>query len=267
MLGRMPDQTLRAIFDEDAQLYHLARPSYPPELFRRLGELAEIGPGARVAEIGPGTGQATAVLAAQGAQVVAVELGTKLAGVLKRELANAGVEVVVSAFEQWAVPPEPFDTVTAFTSWHWLDATVRTPKTAAALRPGGALATVTTSHVLGGTEAFFIDVQACYQRWDPTTPPDLRLSPAEAVPAAIDEADTSELFWPAVRHRYQQEVPYTTSSYLQLLGTYSGHLALTEQRRQGLFACIAQLIDHEYGGTIVKRYLYELRVAHRRSCR
>lgn len=260
----MPDENLRAIFDEDAQLYHLARPGYPTDLFHRLGELAEIGPGARVAEIGPGTGQATAVLAAQGAQVVAVELGNNLASVLTHELAGAAVEVVVSAFEQWAIPHEPFDTVAAFTSWHWLDTTIRTSKAAAALRRDGALATVTTSHVLGGTEKFFTDVQNCYQRWDTTTPPDVRLPHADAVPATIDEVDDSELFWPAVRHRYQQEILYTTGSYLQLLGTYSNHRALTEERRSGLFACIAQLINHRYGGTIVKRYLYELRVAHRR---
>jgi len=36
---------------------------------------------------------------------------------------------------------------------------VRTPKAAAALREGGALVTVTTGHVLGGTEEFFADVQ------------------------------------------------------------------------------------------------------------
>ncbi|MGH3885153.1 MAG: hypothetical protein ACRDSZ_01060 [Pseudonocardiaceae bacterium] len=108
-------------------------------------------------------------------------------------------------------------------------------------------------------------VQDCYQRWDPATPPDLRLPPADAVAAAVDEVDDSELFWPAVHRRYQQDVRYTTSSYLQLLGTYSGHRALTEKRRHGLFACIAQLIDHKYGGTIVKRYLHELRIAQRSS--
>ncbi len=146
----MSDKGLRAIFNEDAELYHRARPSYPANLFRGLDELAEIGPGAQVAEIGPGTGQATVALVARGAQVVAVELGAELAIVLKRKLAGAAVEVVISAFEEWTVAGELFDTVAAFTAWHWLDPVIQTPKAATALRPGGALATVTTCHVVGG---------------------------------------------------------------------------------------------------------------------
>jgi hypothetical protein len=37
--------------------------------------------------------------------------------------------------------------------------------------------------------------------------------------------------------------------------------ALRAERRRGLLTCIAELIDRKYGGTIIKRYLYELRVA------
>jgi SAM-dependent methyltransferase len=260
-LTLVSDDGLRAIFDQDADLYARARPRYPFDLFVDLGGLADVGPGARVVEIGPGTGQATGVLAARGAHVIAVELGSGLAAVLRRELADASVDVVVSAFEDWPLPREPFDTLVAFTAWRRLDPAVRTAKAATALRPGGALATVTTSHVLGGTTAFFADVQDCYERWDPSTPPGLRLPPADEVPPDFDEVDDSEVFRPAVRRRYQQDVAYTTSSYLDLLSTYSGHRALRAERRRGLLTCIAELIDRMYGGTIIKRYLYELRVA------
>ncbi|MGH3549584.1 MAG: class I SAM-dependent methyltransferase [Pseudonocardiaceae bacterium] len=257
----MADAELRAIFNQDAELYDKARPNYPDELVNDLGELAEIGPGTRLAEIGPGTGQATAVLATRGAHVVAIELGPELAAVLRRKLTQASVEVVVSAFEDWPLPKEPFDALCAFTAWHWLDLDVRTIKAAAALRPGGTLATVTTIHVSGGTDAFFADAQSCYERWDPATHQAQHLPAAEAVPPAIDEVDASELFLPAVRRRYQQDVAYTTSSYLDVLRTYSGHRALRPDRRQRLLTCIAELIDGKYGGMIVKRYLYELRVA------
>lgn len=76
---------LRAIFNEDAELYDRARPGYPPSLIRDLGQLAGIGPDSRVVEIGPGTGQATAALTALGASVTAVELGAALAAVLRRK--------------------------------------------------------------------------------------------------------------------------------------------------------------------------------------
>jgi len=254
---------LGAIFDEDAELYHRARPGYPLALFDNLGDLADIGPGARVAEIGPGTGQATSALVARGAHVVGIEPGPTLAGVLRRSMAAASVTVVVSAFEDWPFPAEPFDTLAAFTAWHWLDPAVRTPKAAAALREGGALVTVTTGHVLGGTEEFFADVQTCYERWDPSTPPGLMLQPANDVGPVLDEVDDSALFLPAVRRRYHQDITYTADGYLAVLGTYSGHRALEPESRRQLLACIGRLIDDSYGGTIVKRYLYELRVARR----
>lgn len=111
---------------------------------------------------------------------------------------------------------------------------------------------------------FFADVQRCYERWDPATPPNLRLEPADAIAAVCDEVDDSELFEPAVRRRYQQEVDYSTGEYLGLLNTYSGHLTLPAWRRRRLLACIADVLDGRYGSKITKRYLYELRVARRR---
>jgi SAM-dependent methyltransferase len=255
---------LRGIFDEDPELYAQARPEYPTDLIDDHREFAQLGPGSQLVEIGPGTGQATAALASHGASVLAVELGAALAAVLKRKLSGASVEVVVSAFEDWPLPGQPFDLLVAFNSWHWLDPAVRTTKAAAALRPGGMLATVASIHVAGGTEEFFTRAQQCYERWDPATTPDLHLLAADEVAPAIDEADLSEWFAPAVRHRYPQEVVYSTRGYLDLLATYSGHRALAPERREGLFDCIGGLIDNSFGGSITKRYLYELRLARRR---
>ena len=260
----MCGRNLGAVFDEDADLYDKARSGYPKSLMSELAELAGLGPGARVAEIGPGTGQATLALAATGAHVVAVEFGQSLAARLQRKVTGLGVEVVVSAFEDWQPPVEQFDAVAAFTAWHWLRPEVRAAKTYAALRPGGTLATVTTMHVLGGTERFFADVQDCYLRWDPDTPVALQLSPASEVPQERDEIDESELFEPAVRRRYHQDITYTTDAYLDVLRTYSGHRALPADLRTGLLSCIGQLIDTRHNGSITKRYLYELRVAKRR---
>ena len=112
---------LRAIFDEDAERYDRARPGYPAALFDDLAELAGVGPGCRLLEIGPGTGKATVDLARRGCCLVAVELGPNLAAVARANLAAvdaapASYEVVVSAFETWPLPPEPFDVVLAATA-------------------------------------------------------------------------------------------------------------------------------------------------------
>ena len=151
------------------------------------------------------------------------------------------------------------------TAFHWIDPAVRVVKSAEALRPGGTLATIATYHVAGGTEPFFAAAQACYERWDPATPPGIRLEQPDEIPQDAAEIDRSGLFEPAQFRRYLTEIPYTTASYIDVLLTYSGHRALPPEGQQRLLGCIAGLIDHAYGGRIVKCYLSELRVARRLS--
>lgn len=259
-------ERLRRTFDEDAERYDRARPGYPPSVFDDLAELASVGPGCRVLEIGCGTGQATVPLSERGCEIVAVELGPRMAAVARRNLARfPRVQIVTAAFEEWPLPPEPFDAVVSATAFHWLDPAVRVAKATEALRPGGALATIATHHVAGGTRAFFVDVQDCYERRDPATPLGLRLPTAAEIPFRSEELARSGQFGPAQFRRYEWELGYSTGAYLDVLLTYSGHRALEPAARRQLLDCIADLIDRRFGGRIVKRYLTELRVAHRRT--
>jgi SAM-dependent methyltransferase len=264
---RHPDrESLRQRFDEAAELYDQARPGYPAQLFNDLVQLAALEPGARVLEIGCGTGQATLPLAERGFAIIAVELGPALARVARRKLARFGtVEVVTSAFEDWPLPTQPFDLVFAATAFHWLDPGVRYEKAADALRPGGALALVATHHVAGGTQPFFAEVQGCYERWDPSTPPGLRLTPAGDIPTDTSELDASGRFEAPMVRRYEWEQTYSTASYRDVLLTYSDQRARPPEAGARLLECIARLMDASYGGSIRKRYMNELCVARRRE--
>jgi SAM-dependent methyltransferase len=214
--------------------------------------------GRRVLEIGCGTGQATLPLAKLGHAITAVELGAEMAAVARRKLAAfPQVQVVVSTFEDWPLPELPFDSVFAATAFNWVDPAVRMTKAADALKPGGTLAVVSTDHIAGGSERLFVDVQRCYERFDPTTPPGLRLLPAAQLPQDSGEFDRSGRFGPVRFARFEWEHEYTTAEYLDLLSTYSGHRAMATDARAGLFRCIAALIDGQ-GGRIAKRYLTQL---------
>ncbi|MEU3646384.1 class I SAM-dependent methyltransferase [Lentzea sp. NPDC034063] len=242
-------ERLRTTFGEDAARYHRARPTYPPQLFERLN-------GPRILEIAPGTGQATLPLTALG-DVTAVELSPELAAVARSHAPAA--HVVVADFDDWTLPATPFDLVVCATAFHWLDPHTRMARCAAALRPGGVLAVISTHHIAGGTERFFVDVQEIYERWDPATPPNLRQSPASGIPCEFDE---SALFDEPEFHRYEWEQAYDTEAYVDLLLTYSNHIALPA--RDQLIADITSLIDTRHGGRVVKRYMTQLAVATRR---
>lgn len=255
-------ERLRRTFGIDAERYDRVRPSYPAELFDELADMACMGLDCRVLEIGPGTGQATQALAERGCGLIGIELSLALAAVAERRLAAyPNAEIVVAAFEEWPLPAEPFDTVVSATAFHWLDPAVRVAKAADALRPGGALATIGTHHIAGGTAGFFIEVQDCYERWDPPKPPGLRLLDADAIPRDSSELDSSGRFGPATFRRYEWDIAYSTAAYRDLLLSYSGHIDMESTAQEGLLDCIGELMETRYGDRIEKRYMAELRVA------
>lgn len=253
----MGRQELRKTFGEDAELYDRVRPTYPPSLYDDLAELMGYPIRPRVLEIGCGTGQATAPMIRRGWSVKAVELSPDLARIARDKLPE--LEVITADFESWPLPAEKFDLVLSATAFHWIDPEIRVVKSADALRPGGLLAVVSTHHVAGGSEAFFVEVENCYRRFAPD-PAEDGLPPADAVPDDATEFDGSGRFGPAEFRRYVWEQTYTTAEYLDLLSSYSGHRALTEEARDGLYGCISALIEAA-GGSITKRYLTQLTAA------
>jgi SAM-dependent methyltransferase len=250
-----------SVFDSIAELYDRARPSYPGVLIDDLIALVAIPDGGRVLEIGCGTGKLTLPLAKRGFRIDAIELGPSLAAVARRNLAPfPDVAVHNAAFEEWPLPAEPYDLVVSATAFHWIDPAARFTKTATALRPDGALAIIETQHVAGGDEAFFNEVQACYEAHDPTVELGLRLQPATSFRTDIS-GPGAERFATAETRRYDVEIPYTTDQYIDVLHTYSGHIELPSPNQRALYGCIRGLLDARYGGRIRKQYLFLLAVA------
>lgn len=254
-------EQLRATFAADAELYHRARPGYPPELF---DDLEASAPGRRALEIGPGTGQATAPLAERGYRVTAVELGESLAAVARRELArHPRVEVVQADFETWEpADDEPFDLVLAATSFHWLSDEVRFAKPARLLGDDGVLAVISTHHVVPADgDRWFVEVQDVYDRLtgDRGGAP----GPPEAVGDDWPELD-SGLFEHAATRRYLWEQAYTADEYVDLLSTYSNNIARDPGERRRLFAELRARIESRPDPRVRKAYLTQLRLARRR---
>jgi SAM-dependent methyltransferase len=203
-------------------------------------------------------------MAERGYRIVAVELGPNLAALARRNLAAFGtVDVQTAAFEEWEPPDEPFDLAMSVTAFHWLDASTAVPKIAGLLRPGGAISVASGGHVEGGDTQFFNDAQECYEAHDPDTPPGLRLQPATAVAVPSTGIEESGLFGPVTHRRTVWTREFTTAMYIDELQTYSGHIALPDEARAALLACLARLIDERYNGKITKAYLQDLQVARR----
>jgi len=135
-----------------------------------------------------------------------------------------------------------------------------------AVELGAELAAVARRNLTRFPQARVEVVTAAFERWDPDTPPGgVRLPAAAEVGQDSQELERSGHFGPVVVRHWAWEQAYSTTAYLELLQTYSGHRAMSPTARRGLLDRIATLIDTRFGGRIRKRYLTELRVAYRRA--
>jgi len=255
------DATLRETFDQEAELYNVIRPRYPGALFDMLVEITHLRPQARLVEIGPGTGQATKPLAKRGFEITAIELGSSLADVARRELQQyPNVNVITGAFEDVDLPADSFDLVFSATAFHWIKPELRYLKPHAILKPNGHLAIIHTNHVSDEQgDVFFNTSQPIYDMYylnDGKGTP-LLPGPMDVQPTELDE----KLFKLTQFACFPVVVNYTASEYAQLLTTYSPTLALPESKRASFLTDIETLINNKFGGKIAKHFVMSLTVA------
>ena len=212
---------------------------------------------------GCATGQATRPLARRGFRITCVELGAELAATARRNLAGFPVEVVQGRFEEWR-PRETASLVYAATAWHWIDPAVRYRRAWQALRPGGHLAIWTQGHVFpAGGDPFFDQIQDIYDEIGAGQPPgEGQPRPGELAGEAIEASGLFEVT--AVRH-YDWECVYSAEEYIDLLNTFSGHLAMADWKRKRLYGEIRRRLALRPDHSVRRHWGVVLQVARRRE--
>jgi hypothetical protein len=196
--------------------------------------------------------------------VVALEPTPQLAAVARERLAPFDqVQVHVETFEAFA-DDEPYCAVVAASSFHWIDPTVRLPKTHDHLGDGGSLAVLAHLHPRPYT-GFFRRAQEVYQR----LVPEWGASTTDATTNDVMQQTTLDLqggglFEIVVREAWDWKQRLTRDDYLSLLGTFSDHRLLGTARLKALQDALGELIDREYGGAVMRPYRTLLTVA--RKC-
>ena len=113
------DDRYRYSFESVAELYERSRPAYAEDAVAWAAGRLGLGPGRRVLDLAAGTGKLTRQLLALGVDVVAVEPGDEMRGVLERVLPE--VEVLAGRAEQIPLPDASVDAVAVGQAFHWFD--------------------------------------------------------------------------------------------------------------------------------------------------
>jgi SAM-dependent methyltransferase len=252
----------KASFNKAAEQYDAARPSYPTELIECVVARSGIGPDSRILEVGAGTGKASVLFAQRGFQMLCLEPGEVMGDIARRNLGRyPDVEVLTSTFEDWPLQESAFDLAISAQAFHWIDPEIGFPKTARALKAGGWLAFFWNLPTDPKND-LWDEIQSAYvlHAADLTRCWDVKSLTQEVEEIEGDFAKHASLFTSASIDRFPWSRPYSAEEYIQLLGTYSDHIALDEESRNRLFAAIENAIS-KHGGFLDKRYTTVLQMA------
>jgi SAM-dependent methyltransferase len=259
-------QRLGRTFDRASDIYQRARPEYPASLFDHVLEVTQLADHARLLEVGCATGKATLPLARRGFRITCVEPGLALAAAARRNLAQFEVEIVRAQFEDWTPTGDPFEMVYAATAWHWVDPTVRYAKAAQVLQSRGYLAFWSAVHVFPSDgDPFFVDIQHVYDEIGEGMPPDTPLPRPGELDDEREQIEASGLFEVLDICQFDWETVYDADGYIDLLNTFSGHIAMQEWQRERLYAEIRGRLAQRPDGRLRRHWGAVLHTARRRD--
>jgi SAM-dependent methyltransferase len=221
-------------FGSDAEAYDRFRPGYPDSLVDTVLAHAD-GPVTRALEVGAGTGKATAVFAARGLAVTAVEPDAGMRAVLAEHVVQHGwsVEVLDATFETADLDAVgPVDLLYAAAAFHWTDPATRWSRAAAALRPGGVLAVFGSARDLADP--------ALAARVDALTEPVLPQDPT--LSWDIDVLREQPTFTDVVETTLPRTATMSADDYVSHLTTVSAYRVLPEPQRRVLLSAVRALL-------------------------
>lgn len=224
----MSDPRYRCSFETVAEQYERARPLYADAALDWIAERLGLAAGSRVLDLAAGTGKLTRQLVARGFDVVAVEPGDEMRGVLERVVPEA--EALSGTAEEIPLPDVSVDAVTVGQAFHWFE-------------PGPAFAEIRRVLRPGGGFAFL------WNRWDDADP---LLGPADRLLAAIRPASVDGATWhdvcpvPVEQRRFSQSRSMSVDTIVEWAGSTSGFVNASRDDRRRIEAEIRRLgADHD----------------------
>ncbi len=250
-----------------AESYNRVRPRYPQAVIEQAIHLAQLPPKAKILELGCGPAIATLPLAQLGFSLLSLEPNREASELAKLNCAEyPHVEIQNLAFEEWDLKCDRFDAVLAATSWHWIDPAIAYAKASAALKAQGALILLWNTPPQLDQETYHL-VHEVYETLAPSLPLYARnegRANHQADFMKFSEMISDSGYFKNVNYESAiHQVVYSLDDYLLLLSTLSPYIALTEAKKNNLFATLREVLHQNRGNRLNLSFVSAFHVAHK----
>lgn len=258
-------QGLEWTFDTVASVYEKMRPGYVAELYQTLFQYIPINEDSNVAEIGSGGGQATEPLLKTGCCLTAVEYGEQFSELLREKFkAYHKFSVITDKFENTSLEENAFDLVYSASAFHWIPEKIGYEKVYSMLKSGGVFARFANHPCRDkGKPALAEEIDEIYDRYYNKYYNKKREKLREYTEEEAKERAliASKYGFSDIRYTlFYRERIFSAKEYIELLGTYSDHIAMEESIRTEFFSRIEEAIDR-HGGVLTIYDTIDLQLA------
>ena len=257
---------LKRTFDSVSSAYDKMRPGYVGELYQKIFDYVHIDKNSRAVEVGSGSGQATKPVLDTGCDLTAVEYGENLSELLRGNFKGyPNLTVMTGKFEDMTFSENTYDLVFSATAFHWIPEEVGYRKVFSMLKSGGAFARFANHPSISKTDiAFAKAIEDAYDKYYYSYYPEKKRGTSVGYTEAQSE-ETANIackygFRDIQSHIFYRERVFTADEYIQLLGTYSDHIAIEKEVREKFFSSIKEAID-AHGGRLVISDTLDLQLA------
>ena len=252
-------------FDTAAAAYEKWRPGYPDELYQMLFAYIPIAQSSHAVEVGIGGGQATLPVLETGCSLTAVECGEQFSKLCEKKFGEyKNFSVITGRFENLSFPHAEYDLVYSASAFHWIPEEIGYSKVYEMLKPGGAFARFANHPYRDrGNPGLSAEIDRLYARYYCSYyGRQMKTEPEYGDDQAARIAQIAEKYgFTDIRHAlFHRTRTFSAGEYIELLGTYSDHIAMEENIRMEFFAKIEEAVNR-YGGTITIYDTIDLQLA------
>lgn len=239
-------------FDTVAARYEKLRPGYPSELYQQIFAYAPLDSSSKVVEVGIGAGQATLPILQTGCNLTAVEYGENFSKMCEEKFKDyEHFSVITDKFENVSFPASQYDLVYSATAFHWVPEEVGYANIFNMLKSGGVFARFANHPYRDkGNTALSDAIEELYAKYyNSYYGKDSKVKEEYSEEQAIQLAQIAAKYgFTDISHSLFHRVrTFSAKEYIELLGTYSDHIAIEEPIRTEFFSKIEETI-HLFGG-------------------